>query len=67
MAFSNPADRRIARHLTNVLSAERDQTNVRPTTGRGGRSLASGMTCAYNEDVKHGQALSGLGHLRKSS
>ncbi len=67
MAFAHSADRRIARHLTDIFSPESDQAHARPAARRGSCCLASGMTCTYDEDVEHGQALSGLGRFGKSS
>jgi hypothetical protein len=57
VAFANAANRRIARHLSNVLGAERQQADARATPGRGSRSLAPGMAGPDHQNVVHGCAL----------
>jgi hypothetical protein len=59
MTFADAADRRIARHLANVLGAEREQSDARATTRRGGRSFASGVAGSDDKDVEHAGSLSG--------
>ena len=67
MTFADTADRRIARHLADVLGPEGDKSDARATARRGGGSLASGMAGTNDQDVEHAEALSGFGRIRKSS
>ncbi len=53
MALANPADRRVARHLPDILGAEGQQADARAAPGRGSRSLAAGMAGADDEHVIH--------------
>ncbi len=57
VALANPADRRVARHLPGILEAEGEQADPRAATGRGSRSLASGMAGANHHYVVHLGAL----------
>ncbi len=57
MALADAADRRIARHLTYVFRAEREQANARAAASRGSRSLAAGMAGADHQNVVHDLAL----------
>src|SRR5205085_7408272 len=59
VALADPADRRVAAHLADVVGAERDQANARTPPGRGRRGLAPGMAGADHQNVKHGEALHG--------
>jgi hypothetical protein len=53
-----PANRWVARHLTNVPGPESQQADARAASRRGGRSLAAGMTAANDQNIVHGQPLS---------
>ena len=53
MALADPADRRIARHLPDVLGAEGEQPDARAAPRRGSRSLAAGMAGADDQNVVH--------------
>ena len=52
VALADPADRRIAGHLTDRLDAVRQQQGLCPDA-RGGRGrFAPGMTAAHNHDIE---------------
>ena len=53
MALADPADRRVARHLANVLRAEARQAHARATTRRGRSRFAAGMTATNDQNVVH--------------
>ena len=57
MALADPADRRVAAHLADILGAEADQPDARATARRRGRRLAAGMTATYDQNVVHDRAL----------
>ena len=54
MALADPADRRVARHLPDILGAEGQQADARAAARRRGRGFASGMAGADDENVEHG-------------
>ena len=58
MPLPNPADRRVAGHLTDILSAKSHKPDARATARRGRRSLAAGVAAADDQDIKHAKALS---------
>jgi hypothetical protein len=60
VALAYTADRRVARHLTNVLTAERDESDTRPPSGRSRRRFATGVAASDDENVKHRTALRGI-------
>ena len=57
MALADPADRRVARHLADILGAEADQADASAAARRRSRGLAAGMTAANDQDVKHRRRL----------
>jgi hypothetical protein len=60
VTFAHTPDRRIPRHLADVLSSAGDKSDARATASRGGRSFAPGMAGTDDQDVEHAEALSEL-------
>jgi hypothetical protein len=59
MTFADAAYRWVARHLANVLGAERQQSDAHAATRRRGRSFAPGMASSDDKDIEHAGSLSG--------
>jgi hypothetical protein len=55
--LADPADRRIARHLSDVLGPKRQERDPRAPASRGSRSFASGMAAADDQNVAHDRRL----------
>ena len=60
MAFADPADRRVARHLPDIFGAESQQADARAAAGRSGGRLAAGMAGADDQNVEHARRLSAI-------
>ena len=57
MAFADPADRRVARHLAKIFRAECQQADARTAPCRRSGRLAPGMTRTNDNDIVHLQSL----------
>ena len=53
MTLADAADRRIARHLAEILGAEGQQADARAAARRGGRRFAPGVAGADDQYVVH--------------
>jgi hypothetical protein len=53
VALPHPADRRIARHLSGVFGAERQQADARPSPRCGASRFTAGMAGPDNQNVLH--------------
>jgi hypothetical protein len=58
MTLADASNRRIARHLANIFSAECKQVNPRAAPRSRRRSFASRMPCSDHNYVKHARGLS---------
>jgi hypothetical protein len=66
--LADSADRRVARHLADVVGTEAKQADARPAARRRSRSFAAGVPRANDQNVEHGARLSAstfhVKHLR---
>jgi hypothetical protein len=66
MPFTQPSNRRVARHGADRIPAEAYQRGAGAQARRGGRSLATGMSASNDHNIKasrHGHALIDLGRF----
>jgi hypothetical protein len=59
MALADTADRRIARHLADVLEAKSDEADARAAPRRRSRGFAAGMPSSNDQNVVHGRPCNG--------
>jgi len=57
MTLSDAPDRRVARHLPDILGAEGDQPHPSSAARRGGRGFAAGVSASDDQHVVHDQRL----------